>query len=110
MTSESGKAAEGDSETGSADISAATVLRLPRGVRLREDPVRGKMVLLAPERAVAVDEIATAILKALDGVRSLDAIADDFADQFGAPKDEILKDMLVFAREFLNRRMLEIVR
>ena len=96
-------------ETGVAVIGA-TVARLARGVRLREDPVRGQTVLLAPERALALDEIAVAIVKALDGTRDLDTIAADFARQFEAPKDQVLADVIAFIGEFSDRRLLEIVR
>lgn len=89
-------------------ITGETVVKLARGVRLREDPVRGQTVLLAPERALALDEIAVAIVKALDGVRSLDAIADDFARQFDAPKNQILGDIITFVEEFSKRRMLDL--
>lgn len=98
------------SEPQSVRVDASMVIRLPRGVKLREDPVRKQMVLLAPERALALDEIAVAIVRALDGVRSLEEIAVDFAREFEAPKDQVLADILTFAQEFANRRMLEIVR
>lgn len=91
-------------------VTGATVARLARGVRLREDPVRGQTVLLAPERALALDEIAVAIVKALDGTRDLDTIAADFARQFEAPQDQVLADVITFIREFSDRRLLEIVR
>ncbi|WP_454744870.1 pyrroloquinoline quinone biosynthesis peptide chaperone PqqD [Ciceribacter selenitireducens] len=91
-------------------VTGATVARLARGVRLREDPVRGQTVLLAPERALALDEIAVAIVKALDGERDLDTIAGDFARQFDAPQDQVLADVIAFIREFSDRRLLEIVR
>jgi pyrroloquinoline quinone biosynthesis protein D len=90
-------------------IEPTTIAKLARGVRLREDSVRQQTVLLAPERAIALDEIAVAIVKALDGVRTLDDIAADFARQFEAPKEQVLADILSFVREFANRRMLEIV-
>lgn len=96
------------SEPASVAITGTTVARLARGVRLREDPVRGQTVLLAPERALALDEIAVAIVKALDGERSLDAIAEDFSRQFEAPKAEILGDIVSFVEEFAKRRMLEL--
>lgn len=91
-------------------VTGATVARLARGVRLREDPVRGQTVLLAPERALALNEIAVAIVKALDGERDLDTIAEDFARQFEAPKDQVLSDVIAFIREFSDRRLLEIIR
>jgi pyrroloquinoline quinone biosynthesis protein D len=90
-------------------IDAASVVRVARGVRLRDDPARGQTILLAPERAIALDEIAIAIIKALDGKRSLGAIAEDFSRTFEAPREEILTDIVAFVREFANRRMLEIV-
>jgi pyrroloquinoline quinone biosynthesis protein D len=89
-------------------VTGQTVAKLARGVRLREDPVRGQNVLLAPERALALDEIAVMIVNALDGERSLDAIADSFSAKFGAPKDQILADVIAFVGEFSKRRMLEL--
>ena len=96
------------SEPSVASISGGTVAKLARGVRLREDPVRGQTVLLAPERALALDEIAVLIVKALDGERSLDAIAETFSVQFETPKEQILTDILAFVEEFSKRRLLEL--
>jgi pyrroloquinoline quinone biosynthesis protein D len=95
------------SET-SADMSATMVITLARGVRLREDPVRKQTILLSPENAMALDDIAIKIVEAFDGVRSLDAIAEDFAAQFDAPKADILADVLAFAGELSNRRLIEV--
>ena len=53
------------------EIGGVSVIKLAKGVRLREDAVRKQTVLLAPERAIALDEIAVAIVNALDGQRSL---------------------------------------
>ncbi len=88
-------------------IDGTSVFRLARGVRLRDDAARGQTILLAPERAIALDEIAVAIVKALDGERSLERIAEDSARDFEAPKDQVLGDILAFVREFANRRLLE---
>lgn len=90
-------------------ISGSSVVKLARGVRLHEDSVRGQMVLLAPERAMALDEIAVAIVQVLDGKRTLDRIADDFAAQFDAPSAQIASDVKAFIHELAIRRMLEIV-
>lgn len=90
-------------------ISGSSVVNLARGVRLREDRVRGQTVLLAPERAMALDDIAVAIVQALDGKRSLDRIANDFAAQFGASAAQIASDVKAFIHELAIRRMLEIV-
>ncbi|WEX90632.1 pyrroloquinoline quinone biosynthesis peptide chaperone PqqD [Sinorhizobium garamanticum] len=92
-----------------ARISGASVVKLARGVRLHEDPVRGQMVLLAPERAMALDDIAVAIVEALDGKRNLDRIVADFAAKFDAPAAEIAGDVRAFVQELAIRRLLEIV-
>lgn len=98
------------SERQTIKIDASMVIKLPRGVRLHEDPVRKQIVLLAPERALALDDIAVAIVRALDGVSNLGEIASKFAGDFDAPKAQILADVINFAQEFANRRMLEVVR
>ncbi|MEB2847876.1 pyrroloquinoline quinone biosynthesis peptide chaperone PqqD [Rhizobiales bacterium RZME27] len=96
------------SEPSAVTVTSQTIAKLARGVRLREDPVRGQTVLLAPERALALDEIAVMIVNALDGERTLDAIAAEFSVRFEAPKDQILSDMIAFVDEFSKRRMLEL--
>lgn len=97
------------SEASGTAITGASVVKLARGVHVRDDAVRGQKVLLAPERAMALDDIAVTIVGALDGERSLDAIAEDFAKQFNAPVEQISADMIAFVEELSNRRMLEIV-
>ena len=96
------------SDPAAVTVTAQTIAKLARGVRLREDPVRGQTVLLAPERALALDEIAVMIVKALDGERSLDAIAEEFAVKFEASKEQIIGDVIAFVDEFSKRRMLEL--
>lgn len=96
------------SDPSAVTVTAQTVAKLARSVRLREDPVRGQTVLLAPERALALDEIAVMIVKALDGERDLDAIAEEFAGKFEAPKEQILTDVIAFVDAFSKRRMLEL--
>ena len=91
------------------EIDGRTVVHLARGVRLHEDAVRDRTLLLAPERAIALDEIAIAIIKEIDGHRSLDRIAEDLSRRFEAPKEQVLHDIVAFIREFINRRTLEIV-
>lgn len=73
-------------------MAGSTVPRFARGVRLREDTARGRWVVMAPERMFIPDETALEILRLVDGVRSLDAIADDLAARFDAPREEILQD------------------
>ncbi|MGE7368787.1 pyrroloquinoline quinone biosynthesis peptide chaperone PqqD [Neorhizobium sp. NPDC001467] len=89
-------------------VTGETVAKLARGVRLKEDTVRGQTLLLAPERALALDDIAVMIVKALDGARDLDTIAEEFSIAFEAPKAQILTDIIAFVDAFSKRRMLEL--
>lgn len=76
-----------------ARIDAASVPRLPRGVRLRFDEERRRWTLLAPERVFVPDEIAAEILRLCDGVATVAAIADALAAKFGAPREEVARDV-----------------
>jgi pyrroloquinoline quinone biosynthesis protein D len=91
-----------------AGINGATVAKLARGVRLQRDEVRGRVVLLAPERALALDEVAIKIVEALDGVRTVDQIVDGFVQAYNAPRDQIVGDVTAFLRELADRRMVEL--
>ena len=80
---------------------------LPRGVRLKRDHVRDQTVLLAPEKAVALDMIGEAILSRVNGVDSFDDIVSDLAITYNAPRDQIAGDVQAFlqglrARVFLR--------
>ncbi len=66
--------------------------RLKPGVRLHRDRVRGRDVLLAPERVVALDETAVAILRRIDGVAALREIATAIAADYDADPAEIEAD------------------
>jgi len=66
--------------------------RLKPGVRLHYDRVRDRQVLLAPERVVALDETAYAILSRVDGVTPLSAIAEGLAEAYEADAGEIAAD------------------
>ena len=66
--------------------------RLRPGVRLHFDRVRDRWVLLAPERIVALDETAQAILAQVDGATALDAIAAKLAADYDADPADIAAD------------------
>ncbi|WP_299964099.1 pyrroloquinoline quinone biosynthesis peptide chaperone PqqD [uncultured Roseobacter sp.] len=81
---------------------------LPRGVRLHHDRVRSAWVLLAPERAVTLDQVGHAILSEVDGTRSFGEITSALADRYSAPVDEIRKDSAEFLGALRNRRFLDV--
>ncbi|MCE8514310.1 pyrroloquinoline quinone biosynthesis peptide chaperone PqqD [Ruegeria pomeroyi] len=79
---------------------------LPRGVRLVADRVRGGLVLLAPEKAVALDAVGEAILSRMDGQTSLAALVDQLAAAYDAPRAEIEKDVQAFLQGLRARMFL----
>lgn len=81
---------------------------LPRGVRIHRDAVRDTWVLLAPERAVMLDETAHAILSQLDGRKSLRAIAASLAARYQAPEEQIAKDAAGFLAALHHRRFVDL--
>ena len=74
-------------------IEGSSVLRLGRGMKLREDKARDQWVVMGPERMFVPDEVALEVLRLVDGVRSVDAMADDLAARFAAPREEIFADV-----------------
>ncbi len=84
-------------------IDGTTIPRLARGMRLREDTTRNQWVMLAPERMFVPDETALEVLRLVDGVRSLDAIADDLAARFAAPRGEILADVAALLEDLAEK-------
>lgn len=86
-----------------------TVPVLPRGVRLHEDRVRDCMVLLGPERALMLDETGSAILRAVDGTRSMAGIAQDLAERYNAPPDAVRADVERFLTDLAARRLVDLV-
>jgi pyrroloquinoline quinone biosynthesis protein D len=82
--------------------------RLPRGVRLREDRVRDRWVLLAPERIVKINPIAVEILKLCDGSRSLGEIVHDLASRFSADPARVGADVRGLLTSLAEKRMAEL--
>ena len=89
-------------------IAGPDVPFLPRGVRVHHCEVRKAWLLLAPERAVKLDQVGAAILQAVDGVRDFDGIVGHLADAFNAPPAQIAKDAGAFLTDLMNRRMVEV--
>ena len=90
-------------------IDFDTVVRLPTGVRLKKDEARDRHVLLAPERALVMDPIGIAILREIDGVKTVRQMIGLLAQTYSADPDVIGRDVTAFLAELASRRMLEIV-
>lgn len=84
-------------------ISRHSAPFLPRGVRLRRDPVRSRVVLLAPERVLMPDEISVAILERCDGRAAVSEIARSLCERFDASADEIQDDVIALLQDLADR-------
>lgn len=81
---------------------------LPRGVRLHWDAVRQTHVLLGPERALMLDEIAREILTRIDGARAEAEICADLAAAFDAPLPQVSADVRAFLADLAVKRLLDL--
>lgn len=91
-------------------IAAEHTPIVPRGVRIHHDRVRDGWVLLAPERAIALDPVGLAIMKAIDNDRTFGEIAGALSETYGAPLDQVTHDCAEFIQSLADRRILEIRR
>ena len=82
--------------------------RLPRGVRLVHNEAQGGWVLLAPERIFKADAVAAEILKRCTGEATLQAIVDDLAKTFNAPRERIATDAGAMLRGLVDKRLMEL--
>ena len=89
-------------------IAPRDIPYLPRGVRLHFDTVRDNWVLLAPERAIKLDQVGHAILSEVDGNRTFQAITETLSEKYNAPADEIARDSAGFLGALRDRRFLEV--
>jgi pyrroloquinoline quinone biosynthesis protein D len=81
---------------------------LPPGVRLHWDAVRRSHVLLAPERALMLDEIGHAILSRVDGIATLEALVAGLAVDFEASVAEVGPDVIEFLAGLARERLVDL--
>jgi pyrroloquinoline quinone biosynthesis protein D len=89
------------------EINAQSRPRLPKGVKLKRDEVRGRWTLLAPERIFEVDTTAATVLELCDGERDLAAIVGELAGRYSAPRAAIEKDVVAMLADLKAKRVLE---
>ncbi len=82
--------------------------RLPRGVRLKHDEVRGEWLLLAPERVVKANPVAVAVIEKCDGARTIDEIVDELAQAYRADRSLIERDVVKLIADLAMKRMVDL--
>jgi pyrroloquinoline quinone biosynthesis protein D len=92
--------------TEAARLDGKAVLRFAPHARFRFDETRQAWVVLAPERLLLPDEQAVEILRLIDGERDIDAIVDELAARFDAPRDVIAGDVLPMLQDLLGKKVL----
>ncbi|HKG77070.1 MAG TPA: pyrroloquinoline quinone biosynthesis peptide chaperone PqqD [Beijerinckiaceae bacterium] len=75
---------------------------------MREDPARGRFVLLAPERVFDTNPTAVEVLRRCDGERTFAAIVDDLATAFNADRMRVAADAAALLGELATKRMVEL--
>ncbi|MEL6508262.1 MAG: pyrroloquinoline quinone biosynthesis peptide chaperone PqqD [Pseudomonadota bacterium] len=91
------------------NLATSDVPVMPRGVRLHEDKVRNRWVLLAPERAISLDPVGHAILLEIDGSQSFGGIVSTLAGKYNAPEDQIAADVAEFINGLMDRCILKVL-
>jgi pyrroloquinoline quinone biosynthesis protein D len=76
---------------------------LPRHIKLRHDPGRGRWIILAPERVFDPDETAVAVLRLCDGQRSVSEIAAALSEEYQAPIEEIRNDITAMLQDLADK-------
>ena len=102
------KLRHGDRLTEASTIPPDAKPRLPRGVRMTHNEAQGGWVLLAPERIFKADAIAAEILKRCTGEATLDAIVDDLAKTFSAPRERIHADVTKLLSGLADKKLVEL--
>jgi pyrroloquinoline quinone biosynthesis protein D len=87
-------------------LEGSAVLDFAPHVRFRFDERRKAWIVLAPERLLLPDEQAVAILRLVDGKRDVDAIIDELAGQFDAPRETIAEDTLPMLQDLVDKKVL----
>ena len=92
----------------SEETDVMLVPRFAAGVKLRFDDVRARWVLLAPERMFVPDEQAVAVLRLIDGERSVAGIVENLVAAYHAPRELIAADVAALLLELSQRKALRL--
>lgn len=83
---------------------------LPRHARLHHDKVRGRWVLLVPERVLVPDDTAVEILQLCDGKRTIAEIVDVLAQKYVADREMIGADVIAMLEDLRAKDFLTVAR
>jgi pyrroloquinoline quinone biosynthesis protein D len=89
-------------------VDGAAILRFAPHVRFRFDKTRQAWVVLAPERLLLPDEQAVEILQLIDGARAVDAVIDELAGRYDAPRDVIAVDVSKMLQDLVDKKVLQV--
>jgi pyrroloquinoline quinone biosynthesis protein D len=87
-------------------VDGASVLRFSPHARFRFDEVRQAWIVLAPERLLLPDEQAVEILQLINGERDVDAVIDELARRYEAPREAIASDVAAMLQDLLAKKVL----
>ncbi len=84
-------------------VTADTLPKLPRHIKLRHDKGRGRWLILAPERVFEPDETAVEVLRLCNGEKTVAEIAAQLAAQYNAPIEVITEDVITMLQDVADR-------
>lgn len=87
-------------------VTGVSVPRFAPHVSFRFDQTRGQWIMLAPERLFMPDEQAVAVLKLVDGVRTVDVMVDELARVYQADRAEIAGDVMALLQDLVDKRVM----
>lgn len=87
-------------------LSGASVLNFTRGHRLQHDRVRDVWLIQAPEKAFVADPVAAAILRLVNGTRTLSEIIDHLTEIYEAPRTTIAADVKTLVTSLMDQKVL----
>lgn len=88
-------------------VDPAIRLRLSRKARLQPDPKSGQLALLSPESLLLLNDSGAAIVRLLDGERSVAEICALLAERFASDGTRVTADVSRYLTELLERRLIE---
>jgi pyrroloquinoline quinone biosynthesis protein D len=90
-----------------AIVTEATKPSMPRHVKMRHDPGRGRWIILAPERVFNPDDIAVSVLKLCDGSTTVKEITAKMAADYQAPVDVISADIIAMLQDLADKGVID---